>query len=334
MGVNSNYKRLALYAAGTVAVYALIKLLVLSGFINPYWQRVLDQSMIVAIGALGLSVIFGISGQFSIGHAAFYGIGAYTAGLVTKSLGGEAAAFLAALVAGVLMAALVAFLIGLPVLRLTSDYLGIATLGFGVICKVGFDNANKVIPAMGGATGMTGVPQVADFDWIFLFFILSIVLARNFVQSAQGRSCMALREDEVAANVIGINIFRYKMLAFVFGCGLAGLAGALYAHRYPFLHPSNFDFLPSVDFLIIVVLGGMGSLTGTVVTAIGWVFLLEVLRAVLGMAFMDWRGVIYALILVVTILVRRQGLFGNKEYGFLAPRVFKAKEGPNATVKG
>ncbi|MEW6541505.1 MAG: branched-chain amino acid ABC transporter permease [Bacillota bacterium] len=334
MGVNSNYKRLALYAAGTVAVYALIKLLVLSGFINPYWQRVLDQSMIVAIGALGLSVIFGISGQFSIGHAAFYGIGAYTAGLVTKSLGGEAAAFLAALVAGVFMAALVAFLFGLPVLRLTSDYLGIATLGFGVICKVGFDNANKVIPAMGGATGMTGVPQVADFDWIFLFFILSIVLARNFVQSAQGRSCMALREDEVAANVIGINIFRYKMLAFVFGCGLAGLAGALYAHRYPFLHPSNFDFLPSVDFLIIVVLGGMGSLTGTVVTAIGWVFLLEVLRAVLGMAFMDWRGVIYALILVVTILVRRQGLFGNKEYGFLAPRVFKAKEGPNATVKG
>ncbi|ACA59899.1 branched-chain amino acid ABC transporter permease [Candidatus Desulforudis audaxviator] len=334
MGVNSNLKRLALYAVGTVAVYAVIKLLVVSGFINPYWQRVLDQAMIITIGALGLSVIFGISGQFSIGHAAFYGIGAYTAGLVTKSLGGDVAAFLAALVAGAFMAALVAFLIGLPVLRLTSDYLGIATLGFGIICKVGFDNANKVIPAMGGATGMTGIPQVANFDWIFLFFILSIILARNFVQSAQGRSCMALREDEVAANVIGINIFKFKMMAFVFGCGLAGLAGALYAHRYPFLHPSNFDFLPSVDFLIIVVLGGMGSLTGTIVTAVGWVFLLEALRAVLGMAFMDWRGVIYALILVVTILVRRQGIFGNKEYGFLAPLVFKAKEGPNATVKG
>lgn len=334
MGVNSNLKRLALYAAGTLAVYALVKFLAMSGLINPYWQRVLDQSLIIAIGALGLSVIFGISGQFSIGHAAFYGIGAYTAGLVTKSFGGDAAAFLAALVAGVFLAALVALLIGLPVLRLTSDYLGIATLGFGVICKVGFDNANKVIPAMGGATGMTGVPQVADFDWIFLFFVLSIILARNFVHSAPGRSCMALREDEVAANVIGINIFRYKMVAFVFGCGLAGLAGALYAHRYPFLHPSSFDFLPSVDFLIIVVLGGMGSLTGTVVTAIGWVFLLEVLRAVLGMAFMDWRGVIYALILVITILVRRQGLFGNKEYGFLAPIVFKAKEGRNAAVKG
>lgn len=331
MGVNNNLKKLALYAGGVVVVYVLVKLLVLSGFINPYWQRVLDQALIMTIGALGLSVIFGISGQFSIGHAAFYGIGAYSAGLVSKSLGGDTVSFLAALVVGMFMAALVAFLIGLPVLRLTSDYLGIATLGFGIICKVGFDNANKVIPAMGGATGMTGVPQVASFDWIFLFFILSVILARNFVQSAQGRSCMALREDEVAANVIGINIFRFKMLAFVFGCGLAGLAGALYAHRYPFLHPSNFDFLPSVDFLIIVVLGGMGSLTGTIVTAIGWVFLLEVLRAVLGMAFMDWRGVIYALILVITILVRRQGIFGNKEYGFLAPRVFK--EGRNATVK-
>ncbi|MDA8097273.1 MAG: branched-chain amino acid ABC transporter permease [Clostridia bacterium] len=325
-------KRVLVFIAGVIAVYALVKLLAMTGFLNPYWLRILDQALIMTIGALGLSVIFGISGQFSIGHAAFFGIGAYSAGLVTKSLGGDPFTFLLALATGVFMAGLVAFLIGLPVLRLTSDYLGIATLGFGIIVKVGFDNANKVIPEMGGATGMTGIPQVANFEWIFIFCILSIVLARNLVQSGHGRACTALREDEVAANVVGINIFRYKMLAFVFGCTLAGLAGALYAHRYPFLHPSSFDFLPSIDFLIIVVLGGMGSLTGTIVTAIGWVFLLEGLRTVLGSTFVDYRGVIYALLLIIVILVRRQGIFGNKEYGFLAP-VVRHKEGRNATIE-
>lgn len=326
-----NGKRALIFAVGTIIVFGLIKTMAVTGILNPYWQRVVDQAMIMTIGALGLSVIFGISGQFSIGHAAFYGIGAYSAGLVTHSLGGDTFTFLLALATGTFMAGFVAFLIGLPVLRLTSDYLGIATLGFGIIVKVGFDNANVVIPQMGGATGMTGIPQVAGFEWIFLFFILSIVLARNLVQSSHGRACMALREDEVAANVVGIPIFRFKMLAFVFGCALAGLAGGLYAHRYPYLHPSNFDFLPSIDFLIIVVLGGMGSLTGTIVTAIGWVFLLEGLRAVLGSAFMEWRGVIYALILIVVILVRRQGIFGNKEYGFLAPGI--RKEGRNAATE-
>lgn len=325
-------KRVLIYAAGALAVYGLIKVLAGTGIINPYWQRVLDQGMIMTIGALGLNLIFGISGQFSIGHAAFYGIGAYSAGLVSQSLGGDTFTFLLALATGAFMAGLVAFLVGLPVLHLTSDYLGIATLGFGIIMKVGFDNADRAIPAMGGATGMTGIPQVATFDWIFLFCILSIVLVRNLVQSSHGRACMAIREDEVAANVVGIPIFRFKVLAFVCGCALAGLAGALYAHRYPFLHPTNFDFLPSIDFLIIVVLGGMGSLTGTIVTAIGWVFLLEGLRAVLGTAFMEWRGVIYALILVSVILIRRQGIFGNKEYGFLAPGI--RKEDRNAAIEG
>ncbi|MBU4533459.1 MAG: branched-chain amino acid ABC transporter permease [Eubacteriales bacterium] len=331
MGVKDG-KRILIYIVGVILVYAVIKMLAVTGVFNPYWQRILDQAMIMTIGALGLSIIFGISGQFSIGHAAFFGIGAYSAGLVTKSLGGDIFTFLLALAVGTFMAGLVAFLIGLPVLRLTSDYLGIATLGFGIIMKVGFDNANKVIPEMGGATGMTGIPQVANFEWIFLFCIISIILARNFVQSGHGRACMALREDEVAANVVGINIFRYKVLAFVFGCSLAGLAGALYAHRYPFLHPTNFDFLPSIDFLIIVVLGGMGSLTGTIVTAIAWVFLLEGLRAILGTTFLEWRGVIYALILISVILIRRQGLFGNKEYGFLAP-VVRRKEARNVTTE-
>lgn len=326
--MGSKNKHLICSIAGVIIFYAFIKAAIVTGLLNPYWQRVLDQSMIYVIGALGLSLIFGFTGQFSIGHAAFYGLGAYSAGLTSKMLGtGGIPAFLLALLVGMLFTALVAYLIGKPVLRLQSDYLGIATLGFGVIVKVALDNGNRLIPELGGATGMTGVPQVATFEWVLLFTLLAIIISRNFLHSTYGRVCTSIREDEIATKAVGINPARYKMLVFVFGCALAGLAGAIYAHRYPFLHPSSFDFLQSFNFLIIVVAGGMGSLTGTVVTAVGWVFLQEGLRFMLGEAFMDWRGVIYALLLIMLVLVRRQGLFGNKEIGFLTPQAVLTKGG-------
>lgn len=300
--------------------YALVKVLVYGGILNQYWQRVLDQALITVIGALGLSLIYGFAGQFSLGHAAFYGLGAYTAGVITKVWGhGNPVWLVLAIVAGMLLPAAVSFLVGLPILRLRSDYLGIATLGFGIIVKVMLDNSDKVFRPLGGATGMTGVPQVVGFDIIFLAAVLVVVILRNFVSSSFGRACVAIREDEVAADIMGINTAKQKTLAFVFGCTLAGLAGSLYAHRYPFLHPTNFDFLKSLDFLLIVVLGGFGSLSGTVVTAVTWVFLLEGLRFVLGEAFVDWRGVIYALVLLVTILLRPQGLFGGKEFRLFMP---------------
>lgn len=312
--------QILLAVAGVVVFYVLVKAAAFAGLLNPYWQRVLDQSLIVTIGAMGLSIIYGFTGLFSIGHAAFVGLGAYCAGLISKTWWeGEVWSFLIAIVAGAFFAGLLSYLIGMPVLRLRSDYLGIATLGFGIIVKVALDNANKLIPDLGGATGMTGVPQAANFDWIFVFVLLAIVLCRNFVHSTYGRACTSIREDEVAAEAAGVNTTKYRLVAFVFGCTLAGLAGGLYAHRYPFLHPTNFDFLASIDYLIIVVLGGLGSLTGTLVTAIGWVFLLEGLRFVLGEQFLDFRGVIYALILIITILVRRQGIFGGKEFGPFAP---------------
>lgn len=316
------------FVIGVLLFYAIIKFAIVFGLLNNYWQRVLDQSLIYVTGALGLSLIFGFTGQFSIGHAAFYGLGAYSAGLVSKTLGGgNILIFLLSLLAGMIFTGLVAYLIGKPVLKLQSDYLGIATLGFGVIVKVALDNANKLIPELGGATGMTGVPQVATFEWVLLFTVLAIIISRNFLHSTYGRVCTSIREDEIATSAVGINPAKYKLMVFVFGCALAGLAGGIYAHRYPFLHPTSFDFLQSFNFLIIVVAGGMGSLTGTVFTAIGWVFLLEGLRFLLGEAFMDWRGVIYAVLLVILVLVRRQGLFGNKEFGFLAPKgVFKKEE--------
>jgi len=316
---------------GVVAVYALVKVLVLTGLMNSYWQRVLDFGLIMTIGALGLSLIYGFTGQFSIGHAAWFGLGAYAAGYVGKTMGGGIPTFLLALAVGTLFAALVAYLVGLPVLRLTSDYLGIATLGFGIIVKVVLDNVNKVIPELGGAVGMTGVPQTANFEWIFGFLLLSIILCRNFVYSTFGRACTSIREDEIATNSVGVNPTRYKMMSFVLGCSLAGLAGALYAFRYPFLHPTTFDFLQSFNFLIIVVAGGLGSLTGTVVTGIGWAFLLEGLRFVLGQAFVDFRGVIYALLLILVVLVRRQGLFGGKEVGLIVPPIVR-RERHNAAA--
>ncbi|MDI6894988.1 MAG: branched-chain amino acid ABC transporter permease [Bacillota bacterium] len=316
------------FPAAAAAFYVVVRALTGAGLINDYWRLILDQSLIIAVASLGLSLIYGFCGQFSLGHAAFYGLGAYTAGLIGKLYGhGNLAWFAASLVAGALVAGFVALLVGLPILRLRSDYLGIATLGFGIIVKVLMDNSNKLIPATGGATGMTGTPRVADFTWIFITTVLVILLVRNFVYSRYGRAWVAIREDEVAADAMGANTTLYKTLAFVLGCGLAGLAGGLYAHRYPFVHPSSFDFLKSIDFLIVVVLGGLGSFTGTVATAIGWVFLLEGLRGVLGQAFVDWRGVVYALILVVTIILRPRGLLGGREWSALVPRVLAVPVG-------
>ncbi|MFZ5632203.1 MAG: branched-chain amino acid ABC transporter permease [Bacillota bacterium] len=318
----------------TVAVYAVIRSLEMAEIINPYWQRVLDQALITTMGALGLSIIYGFTGQFSLGHAAFFGLGAYAAGVFDKTLGqGNIPVFLVSLLFGALVAGLMALIIGLPILRLRSDYLGIATLGFGIIVKVGMDNSSKFLPVLGGATGMSGTPQIANFDWVFWFTFLVILLVRNFVFSTYGRACTAVREDEIAADVMGINTTKIKVLAFVLGCALAGLAGGMYAHRYPFLHPSSFDFLKSFDFLLVVVLGGLGSMTGTIVTAIAWVFLLEGLRFVLGETFIDFRGVIYALILIVAIILRPQGLFGGKELKFLIPQMGSLtgrKDGINA----
>lgn len=320
--------KMYLMAAAAFVLYILLKAAIAFGAINPYWQRVLFYSLIVTIGALGLGLVYGFTGQFSLGHAAFVGLGAYSAGYFSKSFESYGVlSFVGALLIGMLFAGLMGFIIGLPVLRLKSDYLGIATLGFGFIVKVGLDNANKLIPELGGATGMTGTPQVTNLEWLFFLALLAIVLTRNLVFSSYGRACTSIREDETAAEMIGVNTFRTKLMAFAIGCSLAGLAGALYAHTYPYICPGDFYFLQSFDYLIIVVLGGLGSITGTVVTAIGWAFLLELLRFVLGQQFIDFRGVIYAVILITVILVRRQGLFAGKEFGWLVPEVRRRGEG-------
>lgn len=300
----------------TVAVivaYAVLALLRQVGMIGPYWGQIMDYSLVITVSAVGLSLIYGFTGQFSLGHAAFYGIGAYTSAFITKSLGATTLTFIFALVAGMVVAGLTGLLIGLPILRLRSDYLGIATLGFGVIVKVFMENSDGLSPLLGGAVGMSGIAEMTTFTWVFWVAVGTILIARNLVYSSYGRACLSVREDEIAADIMGIDTTRFKTLAFVMGTAMAGLAGGLYAHLYVYLNPGSFDFLKSFDVLLVVVLGGLGSLTGTVVTAIGWAFLLEILRDVLGQQFLEWRGVVYALVLIVLMIMRPQGLMGGRE---------------------
>jgi branched-chain amino acid transport system permease protein len=308
----------------TLAVFAAIEVLILTRVLNPYWQQIICLAGIVTISALGLNLIYGYTGQFSLGHAAFYGIGAYTAALVTRGIGGHSPAMLpVGLLSGAIVAGLVALLIGLPILRLKSDYLGIATLGFGIIVKVLFDNSDKVVPMMGGSRGMSAIPKLTTFLWVFPLASVAVVVLRNIVFSGIGRALISVREDELAAEAVGIDSTRYKTIGFVIGCMYAGLAGGLYAHLFTFLHPTNFDFLKSIDVLLVVVLGGLGSISGTIVAAVAWTFLLEGLRFVLPYEFQDWRWVIYPLLLVIFMLVRPGGIFAGTEFGFLRPSVRK-----------
>lgn len=304
----------------------------LETILNPYWIMIFQHACIVAVSALGLNVIFGYTGLFSLGHAAFYGVGAYTAALLMKSFAGafadaglfaSQAAFLGSLLAGGAAAALLALLVGIPVLRLTSDYLGVATLGFGVIVKVLFDNADAFLPQLGGARGMTGIPRMTTVPWAVFALAAAVLVIRNIVHSTYGRVLVAIREDEVAAGAMGIDTFRCKVAGFALGCAFAGVAGGLYAHLYVFLHPSSFDFFKSFDVLMIVVLGGLGSMTGTLAASFGWVFLLEALRVLLPPEYLEFRWVLIPVLLVVTMLLRPQGLLGERELPFLRSRAVR-----------
>jgi branched-chain amino acid transport system permease protein len=304
--------------------FAAVEALIAGRMLNPYVQQVMCLAGIMTISALGLNLIYGYTGQFSLGHAAFYGVGAYTAALVTRALGVHGPlVLLPGLVAGTVLAGLVALLVGLPILRLRSDYLGIATLGFGIIVKVLFDNADKVVPAMGGSRGMSVGAKLTTFAWVFVLAIAAIVVLRNIVYSGTGRALISVREDELAAESVGIDSTRYKTLGFVIGCMYAGCAGGLYAHQYVFLHPSNFDFLKSIDVLLIVVLGGLGSISGTIVAAVAWTLLLEGLRLLLPPSVQDWRWVIYPLLLILFMLLRPGGIFAGTEFSFLKPREYR-----------
>jgi branched-chain amino acid transport system permease protein len=377
---------------------------------NDFDAGLLFQACTMAMVAMGLNLIYGFNGQFSLGQWGFYGIGAYAAadvtyrwtngdarGLLILGLGvilgglaiwrvnrmllrykgmpvlsaftlyllGSILAWAVAVVAGsavsaalaplfgtkgapgplasspvlqvvfclsVLLAgafaAEVSFLFGLPVLTLGSDYFGIATLGFTIVVNTLMVNSDTILPfpEMKGGRGMIGIPKLTTWFWAFLFLLLIIVVTRNLIHSSTGRAIMSVREDETASKVMGIDVAHYKLLPFVIGSLFAGIGGGVYAHFIGFLSPGTFDFLVGFNPLIIVVFGGLGSMSGTIAASFGWIFFLEgLLRVILGQMGTEaptWRFVLYPIALLLLMLVRPQGLLGSKEWGFFrAPRI-------------
>jgi branched-chain amino acid transport system permease protein len=235
-------------------------------------------------------------------------IGAYTAAMFTMKLHMP---FLFALIIGGIFAAIIGVLIGLPILRLKGDYLAITTLGLGEIIRVAIEN----LDALGGAGGLTKIPQKTTFAWVFFIMVATVLVIYRIINSSQGRAMISVREDEIAAEAMGINITKYKIIAFSIGAFFAGIGGGLFAHYLCFLDPKSFNFLRSFDIVTYVVLGGMGSLTGSVISAGLLTFLPEVLRAL-----SDWRMIIYPIALILIMRFRPQGLLGSKE---LSLKVFE-----------
>jgi branched-chain amino acid transport system permease protein len=386
-----------IFFGGALLIFVVIQALLSTGVLSTFWLTLLRIGAVMAIVSIGLNLIYGFNGQFSLGQWGFYAIGAYAAADITwywynnrstialvvvffgtiftglaimalrrlfsrirgldalsafaiylvvaivlvylaVLLGGvvepattallqglppnvsvQIVFFLAVLLAG-LLAAEVSFLFGLPVLTLGSDYFGIATLGFTIIVKVLLDNSDTMFgfAEMKGARGMIGIPKVTSWFWVFFFLVLVVLVTRNLLHSSYGRAIVSVREDEIAAKAMGIDVAYYKTLTFVLGSFFAGLAGALYAHINGFLHPNEFNFIRSFDPMIIVVFGGLGSVSGTLVAAFAWSLILEgFLRLWLPPGFETWRFVVYPLMLLLLMLLKPKGLFGEFEFPFL-----------------
>jgi branched-chain amino acid transport system permease protein len=387
---------------------------------NDFDRGLLFQACTMTMVALGLNLIYGFNGQFSLGQWGFYGIGAYAAadityrwvnrdasGLIVAGLlvllvaavifavgrlikhykgmpvlsqftlylfgtiaagavavlignpiartliGGFGVAdapgfllsapfqqlvFLLAVVIGGAFAAEVSFLFGLPVLTLGSDYFGIATLGFSIVVQTLMVNTDTLLPfpEMKGGRGMIGIPKWTTWAWAFVFLLVAIIIMRNLIYSSTGRVIMSVREDETAGKAMGADVAHYKLLSFVIGSLFAGLAGGIYAHYMGFLSPGTFDFIIGFNPLIIVVFGGLGSMTGTIAASFGWIFFLEgLLRVLLGQLGTEaptWRYVLYPISLLLLMLLRPQGLLGNIEWGFLKRPVFPPRQADASTT--
>jgi branched-chain amino acid transport system permease protein len=313
--------------------------LVLVPVLGPYYSKILVDIGINIILAVSLNLVNGFTGQFSIGHAGFMAVGGYVAGFFTYYLSykwwGSAAIhggflgdgdllFVGACVVGGLCAAVVGYIVGLPSLRLRGDYLAIVTLGFGEILRVLLQRTDDVlfdakeiaarplgslVNNVGGALGFTGLPYYTTMFWTWSFVTLTLVVAYRLKESTHGRAFLSIRENEIAAEAMGINTTKYKVRAFVISSFFAGVAGGLFAHEVgTSLNPRELGFLKSFDVIIMVVLGGMGSVSGAVLAAIILTILPELLRS-----FAGYRMIIYALALIIMMIVRPQGLFGIRE---------------------
>jgi branched-chain amino acid transport system permease protein len=302
-----------------------------SSHIGPYYYDITLSIGINIILAVSLNLVNGYTGQFSLGHAGFMSVGAYAATIFTTYLTGlltflaPLGSFLSvsiffgvALAAGGLAAGVTGLLVGIPSLRLKGDYLAIVTLGFGEIIKVIIEN----VDALGGARGLSVAVAYTNLFWVYAMAAITIYIVLNLVNSTYGRGFLTVRDDEIAAEAMGINTTKYKVLAFSLAAFFAGIAGGLYAHFKQFINPEGFNFLKSVDIVTMVILGGMGSTAGVVIAAILLTILPEVLRAVADYpSIPHWlapllanRMIPYSLLLILMMLTRPQGLFGGVHF--------------------
>ncbi len=297
--------------------------------INPYWLYIFYDIGISIVMAVSLNLINGYTGQFSLGHAGFMAVGAYTSAVITNQCG-EYNFFIAngifglALFTGGLAAALAGLLVGLPTLRLRGDYLAIVTLGFGEIIRVILQNMEQV----GAARGLSVMHGWTNLFWTFGLAAITVYVVASLVNSTYGRGFIAVHDDEVAAEAMGINTTKYKVTAFVVGAFFAGIAGGLYAHSKQFLTPGGFGFMQSITFVVMVILGGMGNTIGVILAAILLTLLPEGLRMLSGIEHLpgvteerplswigDTRMIIYSLLLIGLMLTRPQGLFSYRRKG-------------------
>ena len=294
----------------------LLAVMIAMPLVSSFYQtNIMISAMLYVILALGLNIAVGIAGQLVLGYVAFYAVGAYSYALLNQAFG---LGFWACLPVGGFMAIVFGLALGFPVLRLRGDYLAIVTLGFGEIIRVVLTNIDSVLgfDFTYGAAGLKRIPKFASVTLVFICVVLACFFIHTMMKSKHGRAILSIRDNEIASESVGVNTTYYKTMAFVFSAMLAGIAGCLYAGYLGSLYPSTFKFMKSIEILVIVVLGGMGSMLGSIVSATVLTVLPELLRSVA-----DYRMVAYSLALVVMMIFRPKGLFGS--YDFSMSRVLE-----------
>jgi branched-chain amino acid transport system permease protein len=302
--LKTNFKYNIIWFIIMVAGFYLMNTLILVGVINTFIENMLVTIGINIILATGLNLIIGFAGQFSLGHAGFMAIGAYATAIITQTATTPVGFYLSVF-AGIVVSIIAALIVGIPTLRLRGDYLAIATMGAAEIIRIIINN----MKITGGAAGIFNIPQLASWPTVYIMVCVTTIIIVNFIHSRGGRAVTSVREDEIAAEAMGINIFKWKLAAFVLGAATAAVAGSLHASFLQTISPNDFGIMESISILIIVVLGGVGSITGTFVAAI----VLGVLDTVLQ-DFGALRMVIYAVALVLIMIFKPSGILGTWEF--------------------
>lgn len=298
-------------------VYALAQILNKTGTVTSYVLQIMMFCGINIMVTESLNLINGFTGQFSLGQAGFMSVGAYSSAVITKlllpqslldSVVTQYGVFLLSIIIGGAVAAVIGWLIGIPSLKLKGDYLAIVTMAFAEIVKV----ALRMIPAVGGSMGMTDIPRYSNLTIIFIFTIATMFFMRNYLYSSYGRSCIAVRDNEIAASAMGINTTKVKIRAFVIASFIAGIGGALFAHTMMYIQPDQFNLAKSCDYQMYLYAGGIGSISSAMLGAVVLTIIPEILRFL-----QEWRIVLYSVVLIFIIIRKQDGLFGKKEFNFM-----------------